>query len=110
MKTPIALVSFSRCSSEPKSRVCAIVDPGTVGLGAGSPAAGVGFGAAVAAVSLGFETARPEGAAGEALIAEGVAGVGVATAAGTAAGTGAGTGAGAVAGGGTGGAGVGTTD
>ena len=108
MKTPIALVSFSRCSSEPKSRVCAVVDPGTIGLAAGSAAAGVGFGVAVAAVSLGFETARPEVAAGEALIAEGVAGVGVATGAGAGAGAAAGTGAGA--GGGTGGAGVGTTD
>src|SRR5258708_38303091 len=95
---PIALVSFNRCSSEPKSRVGAWGDSGTAGLGTGSA---LGLGAAVPVVLPGFETGRPEVAPGEVLVAEGACVAGAGADAGARAGAGAfGAGGGVVAGGG----------
>jgi hypothetical protein len=102
VKTPMAFVSFKRCSSEPKSSVGALGDSGAAGFAAAAGADVAGFGCAAPEVWPGFGSGRPAGALGAVPLAEGVAGA--FTAAG---GTGTGAGAGGAGDGAGGGAGSG---
>jgi hypothetical protein len=96
----MALVSFKRCSSEPKSSVGALGDSGAAGFAAAAGAGVAGFGCVAPEVWPGFGDGRSAGALGAVPLAEGVAGAFTA-AGGTGTGAGAG-GAGGGAGGGTG--------
>ncbi|HEY0800792.1 MAG TPA: hypothetical protein VGD54_08110 [Steroidobacteraceae bacterium] len=96
VNTPIARVSFSRCSSEPKSSVGDAGASGGVAF-ATDGAAGAGFlDADAAVVPLGLAADRPEGAPGDAVVCEVAVGGDAGLAVGGAGGMGAGvTGAGA---------------
>jgi hypothetical protein len=103
VKTPMAFVSFKRCSSEPKSSVGALGDSGAAGFAAAAGADVAGFGCAAPEVWPGFGSGRLAGALVAVPLAEGVAGA--FTAAG---GTGTGAGAGGAGDGGGAGGGAGS--